>query len=70
MHIFIQGALRCELAGVIYLMVRRYKWIPSIKALNESIRRYKFPNKSRKPPELPNCLRMGTNDNKPRADAT
>eukprot|EP00965_Chrysotila_dentata_P091918 3034042-Pleurochrysis_carterae.AAC.1 len=70
MHIFIQGSLRCELAGLIYLLTRRYKLIKNMSVLNEAIRAFKFPDGSRKPPHLPESLRTGTNDNKPRADAT
>eukprot|EP00965_Chrysotila_dentata_P211387 6186440-Pleurochrysis_carterae.AAC.1 len=56
MHIFIQGALRCELIkGLIYLVIRKYKWIPSIAALNDSIQNFKFPDGSRHQKSLTLC---------------
>ena len=71
MHILLEGVMRVEVAGLIYLMTRVFlHWRVTISKLNGALKAHKFHSGGKKIPPISCFLATGTGDKMPHSDAT
>ena len=71
MHILLEGVIRVELAGLIYLMTRVFlHWRVTISKLNGALKAHKFHSGGKKISQFSGVLATGTGDKMPHSDAT